>query len=165
VRGFKKLLLSLAVVAGLSHCSQSRRGNIDQNSEIWAAQEVCATGASGDELRCMSIEPNITENYAIVTITQLDFNPAITPYRLLARAAGQSTWHLLADQVTIPAGGYFEVNPKNGVYIEEYEEYLLESATGPSSDGLNIAAVSAGRGVPLIWGFVDYPELYQESGY
>jgi len=151
-------LLSL----GLQFCAQSRRGNVAKTlPEVWGAQELCNSSA-GQDLRCFSVEPHISENYAVVAITKLDFNPAEQPYRLVARPAGFTTWHLLADQLITGEGGTFEIDPQAGVFIEEYEEFLLETVGNVAQDVISgIVEVKPGLGVPLIWGYIDYPELYE----
>jgi hypothetical protein len=159
--GIFKLSLKVAFLSVmLQHCAQSRRGNIpEKEKEIWQAQELCANNSNGQALRCIAVEPNITENKAIVEVRLLDFNPGQFPYRILARPAGKSLFDVLTQSISVPEGSYFEVKPVGKTYIEEYEEWVMETTQNRSPNGLNIQGVGPGNGVLLIQGFIDYPEL------
>ncbi|MBP7845499.1 MAG: hypothetical protein KA116_11885 [Proteobacteria bacterium] len=152
--------ISCFLLLSLSFCAQSRRGNVQAaDKEVWGAQQICSYDNAQEPLRCISIEPHITDNKAVIDVLKLDFNPGQVPYRVLARPAGSSLYDLLASNVTVPQGSFFEVKPIGKTYIEEYEEWVIETMQNKSPNGLNITTVGPGNGVVLIKEFVNYPEF------
>jgi hypothetical protein len=155
-----KALFYCLIILAVQHCAQSRRGNTpEKEKEIWAAYEMCEYNTNDQPIRCMAVEPNITDNQAIVEVRLIDFNPGKVPYRILARPAGESLYDVLANNVTVPQGSSITVKPVGKRYIEEYEEWVMETTQNKSANGLNIQTVSPGSGVVLIQEFANYPEL------
>jgi len=154
----------LVLTMMLGACAQSRRGANagSQQAEVWAAQELCTNETGQTLYGCFEIKPNITANSAEINVKTLGFDPLATPYRILARRVGDSSYQLLADNVTISAGGRISVKAKSGHYIEEYETWRAELVINFDAQNLEFEA-PAGQGLPIMQALVDYPELYIEE--
>ncbi|MBS1984065.1 MAG: hypothetical protein JST16_07820 [Bdellovibrionales bacterium] len=152
--------LTLALLAG---CAQARKGiGAGAQDEIWSSQPLCANSSSATLLACADVTPDITANSAEIAVNQLGFDPAATPYRVFARAHGASTFVMLADNVTTPAGSSFVVKAKGSTYIEEYEEWIIEIAVTFDSDGYQTTAQPL-QGTIAARATLNWPELDQTT--
>ena len=155
------LIHTVLMIAALSGCAQARKGigsSAGAREEVWQAQPLCANSGSTQTLACMSVEPHITSNVAVIYVQDLGFDAGQIPYRILARRASDSSFSVLADNITTAAGGQFTVHPKSNTYIEEYQEWAVElSVTFDST--YNTTAASAGNGVTAADVIIKWPEL------
>lgn len=146
-----------AITLSLGACAQSRGSYAGVNDELWQPLSLCAPAEEAPLLGCFELQLNITGNSAYLDVLELGFDPAQDSYRVLARRAGDSVWHLLADKITAAQGGSTTVKAKAGHYIEEYEDWRVELTTG--LNGLNIVNVPAGQGIPVAQARMDWAEL------
>lgn len=163
-KGYGLFSLILLSTTMLGACAQSRRGaNAGATKDtVWATQQLCANETGQQVYACFTIAVNITANTAKLGVSQLGFDPASTPYRILARRQGDTNFQLLADNVTTAAGGSITIRAKSGQYIEEYETWRAELIVNYDAQDLQFNA-PAGQGLAVMQAFVDYPELYTNN--
>jgi hypothetical protein len=154
-------LLALTIsTLSLEGCAQARRGNgAGAREEIWGAQPLCSNLGAGTNLGCFEVQAYIQSNQAVVSVTDLGFDPGQTPYRVLARASGESQFHVLLENVSAPVGGTFTVKPTAGRYIEEYEEWIVELQTAIDANGYASAQAQAGQGTIVARDQIHWAEL------
>jgi len=168
-RYFNFLVIFLGL-AQMAACSQSRNSLFEgqRKEELWQPYSLCGVDLPSEfgstRMGCFSVQLSITRNLAYFDVQELGFNSASVPYRILGRRTGESQYHILADKVTVGAGGAVEVPAKNGHYIEEYEVFHIELSVGKDLSGLNLVQSAAGQGIIVVNGVMNYPEL-AEVGY
>lgn len=152
-------LAVLTVSTLLGGCAQARSGLAGKGAqELWEPQALCVNTAGAQVLACVDIQLNITDNLAYIDVQQLGFDPATMPYRVYARRSNESTFSLLADNVTVPAGGSFQVNALNNVYIEEYQEWIIEVGSTLDPNGF-VQSAQPLQGTIAARAIIQWPEL------
>lgn len=150
----------LVLTLTLGACAQGRKGlgSDAGNVELWEPQSLCANTPGVDTMACVDIQLNITDNLAYVDVTSLKFDPAAVPYRMYARRSQDSTFVMLAENITAPAGSSFEIHPLKNHYIEEYEEWVIDLSTSFDTNGFEMQA-SPLQGIIAARSIIYWPEL------
>ena len=151
--------LALLMLLALGACSQDRKSSSSllKTDEIWAEQSLCSNNGQASS-GCFNIQLNITQNFAWVDVQSLpNILASGVSYRVLARYDGTSTYDVLSDNESVPAGSTFEVHPISGRFIEGYVDWRFETTGIPGSGIVNPAA--PGSGVVLAQGTINWPEL------
>ena len=155
-----RFLGAIMMTVLLGGCAQGRNGlgNQDGPQELWAPQSLCTNTEGVQTLACVDIQLNITANSAYIDVVQLGFDPASAPYRIFARRANESTFNMLADNVTAPAGSSIEVPAIRSHFIEEYEEWIIEVSKVVDDNGFENAALPL-QGTIGARAIIYWPEL------
>jgi len=154
------LIWNFLLMLSLIDCSQARRGLVPDQE--YTEQQLCQNIEDENNVYfCGRLAANVTQNEVVITVDQLGFDAGDSPYRILVRRYGESTFHVLADNIDYGEGAQFAVGALSGHFIEEYEEWVIESTMQLSEYGEETAI--AGEGLILAHDMISWQELEAEA--
>ena len=160
ISNFSRSLISLALLAILSACSQARKGigNAGTQDNLWQPLELCQVPAGAQLLGCFDLQLDVTSNIAYMDVKQLGFNPNQVTYRVLGQIRNHSGFSVLLDNINIPVGGTVQIPAKGNNNIYDYDQWRVE-LTAWTTNQIDWFPTSAGQGKLVAQVITNWPEL------
>ncbi len=122
----QKLVLGL-MLTGFVSCSQSRNPITSGGNMSEVQSFFCVDPDTQVEEECLRLRLDYGQNKAYLQAVYLpyQYNGQDIPYRVLGRHKDSQKWDVLKDYVY--DGQQYELTPRNGTFIEEYVDWVVET--------------------------------------